>query len=114
MLDPAEDERVGPLSLASVRTVLLDRPIDENVVEPDDGLEFVLKVERSATGWVPGEGAKDLVVCVLREPPPALMGERIGHRRLAEAPVCNGEGALNRCTATSLNSRCMYRRLTRG
>ena len=38
-----------------------------------------MKVERPAVAGIPGEGAEDLVIFVLREPPSALEGERLSH-----------------------------------
>jgi hypothetical protein len=58
VLDPAKDERVDPLCLASVWAVHLDRPIGKNVVKPDDGLQFVLEVKCSTIICIPGEGPK--------------------------------------------------------
>jgi hypothetical protein len=65
--------------------------------------KFVLEVKRSTIVCVPDEGAEDLVIFILREPPPTLQGERLGHRAplTAVAPVRNGTAALKRSTGTS-------------
>ena len=58
MLDSTEDDRVGPLNHSFVRSILLNGPISQDVIKPDDGLEFVLEMKRSTIPRVAGEGAE--------------------------------------------------------